>query len=653
LVLNNFYVDNFLDSVDSEEEAIQRQKNLTALLKLGGFNLTKWLSSSRTVLSKISPESRSKPQLDITFDELPTEKTLGLLWNSSEDSFRFHLKPHSVSTKRELLRAISSVFDPLGMLAPVILKARLLLKKLWITETPWDNPLPRRIVSKWEKWSSSLQSIESLRIARCLKNSSSPPVSRQLHCFCDASPDGYGAVMYLRTVYPSGIINISFVLGKSRVSPIKFVSIHRLELQAALLGARLASSLLDALVISKNEVVFWSDSQTVLKWINSKTMKFHIFVANRVTDLLDLSDAKQWRYVPTAENPADDCSRGLYGSEISDSHRWFTGPKFLSLPEASWPANITLSEPKLNEPEVAGPLSVFSATIGISDHPISSILSRSSRWGKCLRIVARLLRLSPRNKHLKKNDAISKDELNAAELVILRHVQQEEFGDDIKLIRRGKNLKPTSPLARLTPFLNDVGLLCVGGRLQNSELPVDAKHPIILPQKSPATRLIIRRYHLVLCHASPSRTLSDMVQKFCIIHARSAITQVYNDCPDCRIRTAKPSPPRMAPLPSTRVKAFDPPFSVTGIDYFGPIDVIIFRRHVKRYGVIFTCLNTRAVHLEVSSSLDTDSFLMAFRRFTNLRGKVAICYSDNGTNLVAGEKELKNVPGTMEPSPPD
>jgi Pao retrotransposon peptidase len=143
--------------------------------------------------------------------------------------------------------------------------------------------------------------------------------------------------MYLRTVYPSGIINISFVLGKSRVSPIKFVSIHRLELQAALLGARLASSLLDALVISKNDVVFWSDSQTVLKWINSKTMKFHIFVANRVTDLLDLSDAKQWRYVPTTENPADDCSRGLYGSELSDSHRWFTGPKFLSLPEASCP----------------------------------------------------------------------------------------------------------------------------------------------------------------------------------------------------------------------------------------------------------------------------------------------------------------------------
>ena len=222
----------------------------------------------------------------------------------------------------------------------------------------------------------------------------------------------------MRTVFHSGLVNISFVLGKSRVSPIKFTSIHRLELQAALLGARLASSLLEALVISKTDVVFWTDSQTVLKWI-----KFPIFVTNRVTDLLDLSDAKQWRYVPTSDNPADDSSRGLHESELSKSHHWFTGTKFLSLPEASWPVNIALSEPKFNKPEVAGSLAAFSVTIGVADHPVFSILSRSSKWTKCLRIVAWLLMLSSRNKHIKKSDFISRDELAEAEQVIVRHVQ--------------------------------------------------------------------------------------------------------------------------------------------------------------------------------------------------------------------------------------
>ena len=149
LVATNFNVDNYLDSVNTEDEAIKRSQQMTTLLSQGGFHLWKWITSSRPVLGSIPPENRNDPKLDAHFDELPTEKTLGLLWNCNEDSFRFRFKLNSpVVTKRDLLRAISSIFDPLGMLAPIILKARIILKKVWSAKIAWDVKLPKYYIEK-------------------------------------------------------------------------------------------------------------------------------------------------------------------------------------------------------------------------------------------------------------------------------------------------------------------------------------------------------------------------------------------------------------------------------------------------------------------------------------------------------------------------
>ena len=549
-------------------------------------------------------------------------------------------------TKRDLLRAISSIFDPLGMIASIILKARIILQKVRSTGLPWDEPLPECFITKWNKWASRLRNIETLRIPRCLKNRSDVPLSRTLHCFCDASTDGYGTVVHLRTEYPSGSVDVTFVVGKSRVAPVKFVSIHRLELQAALLGSRICASISKPLGLGMECVTFWSDSQTVLRWLNSNTMKFHVFVANRVGDILDTAPAAQWRYVATSDNPADDSSRGLYGCDLSLSHRWFNGPKFLSCPIETWPVNIVMSEPKSGDPEVSGPIAIFSVNVEpslIVHHPIAMLFERSSSWPKCIRVIARIRRILPQGKHLRNRSSIDVDELTQAESILIKFIQCDAFGPEMQSICSGHDLKPTSSLRCLSPYLDKEGMLRVDGRLGNSPvLPVSSKHPIVLPAKHRGTRLIIRYYHLLLCHASPSRILCDLVQKYWTVHARRAINSVLSECTYCKRRSVTPVPPYMAPLPSTRLKPSDPPFAVTGVDYFGPMEVIIFRRKVKRYGVIFTCLATRAVHLEVASSLDADSFIMAFRRFTNVRGRVAICYSDNGTNLAAGEKELRS-----------
>ena len=245
------------------------------------------------------------------------------------------------------------------------------------------------------------------------------------------------------------------------------MSIHRLELQAAQLGSRLAASILEPLGLGIDCVAFWSDSQTVLRWLNSKTMKFHVFVANRVADILDVTSASQWRYVATDDNPADDCSRRLYGSVVSVTHRWFAGPKFLSQSEENWPVNIVTPEPESADPEVAGPIVICSLKAQVHLHPISILFNDSSSWTKCKRVIARIRRLLPKNRDLRKQSSIGVDELNEAEFILIEFIQKDAFAHERQLIRSGQNVKPTSSLIRLSPYVDDRGIMRVGGRLGN------------------------------------------------------------------------------------------------------------------------------------------------------------------------------------------
>uniref|UniRef100_A0A5S6Q1B8 Integrase catalytic domain-containing protein n=1 Tax=Trichuris muris TaxID=70415 RepID=A0A5S6Q1B8_TRIMR len=181
----------------------------------------------------------------------------------------------------------------------------------------------------------------------------------------------------------------------------------------------------------------------------------------------------------------------------------------------------------------------------------------------------------------------------------------------------------------------------VQGRIDSADLPYDTRHPLILPRKHPLTDMIIDETHRRLHHGSVELTVCELRQRYWIPKCRQTTKKVIYQCWYCKKWRGKPSVPMMAPLPTVRLQAFQPPFTCVGVDYFGPIFVLVRRSHEKRYGCIFTYLTTRAVHLEMSYSLDTDSFLMAFRRFISRRGSPAVVYSDNGTNLVAAEKEVR------------
>jgi hypothetical protein len=202
------------------------------------------------------------------------------------------------------------------------------------------------------------------------------------------------------------------------------------------------------------------------------------------------------------------------------------------------------------------------------------------------------------------------------------------------------HVKKSSPLRKLDPIWKD-GLLLVGGRLRHAPIPENAKHPILLPKEIHITNLIIQHYHYVSGHLGREYILSLLRRKYWILQANSAVRKLLSRCVSCRRWKSSALGQKMADLPKDRLTPDHPPFTFAGIDYFGPFLVRRGRSLVKRYGVVFTCLVVRAVHIEIAHSLDTDSFILALRRFIARRGQVKEIRTDNGTNFTSGEKELR------------
>ena len=631
-VLNNFYVDDCLKSVDTECEAIRLAEQLTSLLSHGGFHLTKWISNSREVLMTIPEEEHAKgvPSLDLDKPtSLPVERALGILWKTDSDSFGFDINLVDTDySKRGLLRVISSIYDPLGLAGPFVIKGKMLFQLLCRTKLGWDDPMPEEIKEQWKRWLDDLPSLGGLQVPRCLQPSKrfEMPVKAQLHHFCDASELGYGSVSYVRFTNDQRI-HCSVVMSKNRLAPIKQQTIPRLELCAAVVAANLDRKVTQCIEFELLDSVFWTDSMIVLHYLRNEEKKFQTFVANRVSQILKNTEASQWRHVGTHENPADDLSRGLSASELMNNERWLKGPSFLWKPEEFWPKQPEFGElPPEAETKNASKVYAFESDEGSLDY----FFERYSSWYKLKRAVVLVLRakaLLRKVTGIKMTDKITVTEMRKAELAIIGYVQRKLITNNIK---------------KLCPVKLG-NLWCVGGRLNNAPVKETAKHPVILPAHHHVTKLIIWHFHQITAHGGSERVLAEVRQSFWIIKGRATIKRTLSTCVPCKRAKAPLSIQKMADLPADRVTPGEPPFTRVGIDYFGPLVVKRARSDVKRYGCLFTCLTTRAIHLEVAHSLDTESFLNALERFVSRRGRPSIIRSDNGTNFVGGQRELKGL----------
>ena len=662
-IRRNFYVDDLLKSVASCEEAIAMISSTRSLLATGGFHLAKFRSNFNEILSCVPEDDCVKGAKTIKRESQEPSNTLGLKWNTTNDMFEIALNidPKPL-TRRGMLSMIAQCFDSLGFIQPFLLPARKMLQELSKSDLSWDAPVPVDTKRKFDRWRTGLDCLSKLRILRCYHTGFQRKVTRtQLHCFCDASTVAYGAVAYLRFVYEGGEINCSFVKGLSRVTPLHHVTIPRLELTAAVSAANLVASIRRELDLGIDDAFLWTDSLSTLYLINNMSSRFKTFVANRLTQIHSVTLPSQWRYVDTKTNPADIASRGI-GPNASPTltQIWLNGPEFLRKNESNWPA-FPQKEEFVVQPTVRREFKInYHHDQVITASPpvvITRLFSRYSCWERLKRSVAWLKRFvmfirskskghpSPATGYLKVA------ELDSAELTILRTAQRESLPLEISYFRHKEGLGPSGlnkrsvgsrnfkTLLRLNAFYRD-GLLLVGGRLRYASMSSDAKTPIILPSRHHITDLIVRHYHVTSGHSGVLHVLSNIRSRFWIIRGQSVVRAIIRKCITCRVRNAKPAEQWMGNLPVSRLQSGHKPFHNTMLDFIGPIKVKMSRKCFKRYACVFTCMSSRAVHIEVAESLETSAFLEAFFRFCDRRSNPKNIYSDNGTNFVGANRIL-------------
>lgn len=237
---------------------------------------------------------------------------------------------------------------------------------------------------------------------------------------------------------------------------------------------------------------------------------------------------------------------------------------------------------------------------------------------------------------------LKKEEYEKAENFLWCLAQRDQYSEEINKLREDHPINRKSDLYKLSTFVDETGVLRIDGRTANAiQLNYNTRYPIILPNQHQVTKLIIHDYHCKLNHANRETVVNEIRQKYYVPHLRAAVDRSMKNCQTCNIKKFKLSCPKMATLPNARLAAYAHPFSYVGIDYLGPLDVAVGRRSEKRYVAVFTCLVTRAVHLEVAFTLSTESCIMAIRRFIARRGPPVEIFSDNGTNFVGTSNILK------------
>lgn len=636
----NFYVDDGLTSVPSVTEATDLIINAQQLCKTGGLHLHKFNSNKVEALCGVAPSERAVTTgpLNLSLDSTAEGHVLGIQWSIESDTFSFNIdKRDQPSTRRGILSAVSSLYDPLGLVAPFILSGKCILQELCRMGVGWDDQLPDSLHARWEQWKRDLHRLKEIAIPRCYH----PPdfgniVRVELHHFSDASNIGYGACSYLRYKNGKDEVHCSLVLAKARVAPTKLMSIPRLELSAAVISARLSVMLKTELGMQIDEEFFWTDSQVVLAYISNEARRFHVFVANRVQLIRETTNPAQWHYVDTAENPADHASRGLCAGDILSTN-WLSGPKFLWKPEIH-PTLHFSPDLLVCDPEVKS-VKTF-ATHANEQNDILNRLSRFSSWTTLIRVVARIKRLGMKSDRV--SSIVTVEERRKACELVISLVQRQAFLQDIKTLQKGNSLPCSSPLSCLDPIL-DEGLLRVGGRLTKATLSRELKHPVILPKESHITRLILSHYHATICHQGRSQTLAELrANGFWVLGGSKAVAKLIHKCVQCRKLRRPTEEQRMAELPKERTEA-SAPFSYSGMDCFGPFSIKRGRKEYKRYGLIFTCLSSRAVHIEMLEDLSTDAFINALRCFISLRGAVCQLRCDQGTNFVGARNEFREA----------
>ena len=699
----SYYVDDGLDSDETEGIAIKVVLDHIGLLETGGFKVHKICSNSKAVMEAVGRE-RWTPALqelvELNESQMPGHKVLGISWKPEEDVLAVivHLEQKDL-TKRGLWSMIAQVFDPIGLCSPFILTGRRILQKVCKAVQAWDQEIPEELRKMWSGWCAQLHLLERIKIPRCYTLNGRADVY-ELHTFADASNKGKGCVSYLRSLKNSKS-HVAFVRGRAKVVPDDVsTTIPKLELQAAEMASQLHRKIKGTLRLPIKAAFLWSDSTTVLTWITSSNIRHKKYTARKIEVIRRNSGSDCWLYVGTDNNPADYASRGIPPKKADVNHPWIKGPKFLWERSCEWKdvlieANKAEHEPPalgLNhatlvndvskccslhgdiqmatEPETASSIvNQVALSTEISKkrrmYPMPERLKRlvlmhSSLYDICKHIAIRWryvsLLLSRVGLANEINGQLNVTEIEFALKQAVRVCQEDwlsfdilnaihRLGFDSAFKKADKNqIKVLNPIAGLDPFVDEDLILRVGGRLQHSELPLESIHQIILPKRHRLTELVIMKEHYASGHLGHNYVLAQVMKKYWVVHGICTTKHYLENCIYCKERRGKLAQQIMAPLPTCRSNKPKFCWQHCGIDLFGPMFVRIRRSDIKRYGLILTCMATRGVHLELLEDMSTSAFIQGLLRFLGRRGnKTEVLYSDCGSNFKGAHEEFKAI----------
>ena len=685
--LEGLYVDDWTSGGEDDDEAYALYNTTKACFAAGGFNLRKWASNKKEVIEKITLDRLKKERLkeqespsneDQSFAKLsvggldeidPTKehKVLGTNWNLEEDIFIMKLNKvvefarNLEPTKRNILRIAAKLFDPLGLISPVMVGLRMLLQKLCLNKCEWDSPIPQHQRHYLQKWMNDMEKVNQISVSRYYFPGERKKVkSASLHGFGDASKEAYCAVVYLCIETEEGY-RTSLVSSKTRVTPSSPMTIPRLELLAALILARLVATAREALsqVINIEEVFCWTDSITVFYWIQANK-DFKQFVQNRVDEIQKLTDVKSWRHCPGVENPADVGSRGCPASELVSNSLWWEGPAWLKGSSKHYPKSGVSNEEDLSEeckkevkpmkrsPEIVTntsnlvsltkeptPNKPVKFTDDIDCERFSDVMKLFRVTAFCLKFIRNLKSSRNRKREPQNTEpSLTAKEIDEAKCLWIRSLQEtmknEKNLDNLKL--------------QLGLFNDEDNVIKSKGRLGNAQLDAATRYPILLPRRHHVMKLIVEACHRKVKHGGVKETLTELRSEYWIPKGRQLVKKILHHCVVCRKLEGRPyTPPPSGDLPESRVTVTSA-FTHVGVDFAGPLFVKTgsgaAKQMKKVYICLFTCATSRALHLELIPDLSSEAFIRCLRRFTARRGTPASITSDNAKTFKKANKDL-------------
>lgn len=620
-IRDGLYVDDLMTGGETVELTAVKKVITTEVFKDATFTIHKWHSNASELETTSGPSSEelsyAKQQLGGT---KPSEgKLLGLPWNREEDTISVIIQSDQTeTTKRGVLSHLAKIYDPLGLVSPVTLIGKQLYRDICDSKVPWDTQLPGPLLKRWKDWNKTLT--ENFTAQRALAPFHQPILSVTLHAFGDASTKGVSAAVYAVVHQDQGVTQ-QLICAKSRLAK-KSLTIPRLELVAGHMAVNLVANVQAALSVQPYSTHCWLDSTVALYWIKGQG-EYRQFVSNRVNKIQQ-HEYVSWHHVPTEDNPADLGSRG---GNVVNNNLWNHGPTWLS-DTAKWPPDIILEPTPETMTEAKVKREVLSVAVPKQDALHHVLINHSLPRG--LRIGAWVWRFvhNCRGKPLnRRSGPINTEEIQQQELFWIKQAQQSalqlaNFEED----RLQLNLQ-----------YNDQKVLECRGRIMG-------EYPIYLPDEHPFTVKLVFNAHLSTLHGGVGLTMAKIREKYWIPRLRRLVKKLRGSCYGCkRFRARAYQAPPPGNLPRTRTEG-SRPFQVIGVDFAGPIRYTSrAKTESKAYLVLYACSLTRAVHLDLSKSLETSEFIASLKRFIARRGRPEMIYSDNGSTFKAAEKWLLQV----------